>query len=95
MYRSVLHELDAHQSAVLKRLLEADDMVSSNELTAIIRNPNLQYSHNNRVKNEIVRELNLRFKSILNIKQELITSTVSEQDKRYRWYRIDRTYFKG
>jgi len=94
LYRTVLHELEPPHIALLKRLLESNDPVSSNDLTAIIRNPNLKYSHNNRVKNEIISQLNLQFKSILNVRQDLITSTISDQDKRFRWYRIDLTYFK-
>ncbi len=94
-YRGDLHQMEPLTLAVLEKLLHAPGPVSSNELLQIIRNPELKYAHNNRVKNEIIRELNLQLRSIFNSNEDLITSTASDQDKRFRWYRLDRSKFGG
>ena len=94
-FKAVQHELDPLSLAVLNKLLESESEISSADILAIVENPHLKYAHNNRVKNTIIRQLNLQLRSILNIKEDLITSSVSQEDKRYRFYRLDKTWFKG
>ncbi|MFM7193152.1 MAG: hypothetical protein ACKOYP_00015, partial [Bacteroidota bacterium] len=94
-YRSTLHELDPSAHAILQVLLNHDGAVSSDALVAAIRNPNLQYSHNNRIKNELMRQLNVQLRAILNVKEDLITSTFAGKDKRFRWYTLDRSRFRS
>ena len=80
---------------VLKKLLESDSQVPSGEIMDLIQNPNLKYAHNNRVKNTVIRQLNLQLRAILNIKEDLITSVAAPEDKRYRFYTIDKVWFRS
>ena len=93
--RTVFHEVDPLAIKVLKKLLDTDGQVPSGEILDLIQNPNLKYAHNNRVKNTIIRQLNLQLRSILNIKEDLITSVAAPEDKRYRFYKIDKVWFRS
>ena len=92
-YRSTEYDVQPLHLTVLRKLYEADGPVSSNDIMEIVQNPNLKYSHNNRVKNEVIRQLNIQLQSILNTSDEIITSTASDTDKRYRLYYLDKGRF--
>lgn len=92
-YRGTTYEMPAINLAVLKRLYDSEGPVSSQEIMEIVQNPNLQYSHNNRVKNDVIRQLNIQLQSILNTNEELITMTSSDADKRYKWYELKKERF--
>jgi len=94
-FRGELHELEQVPLAILKKMMETPGPVFSTDLMAIIQNPNLKYAHNNRVKNEVIRQLNAQLRSIFNCRQDVITSTASDQDKRFRWYKLDKNWFRA
>jgi hypothetical protein len=94
-YRGKHYDVPSVNLAVLKKLYDSQGPVSSQEIMEIVQNPNLQYSHNNRVKNDVIRQLNIQLQSILNTGEEPITMTSSETDKRYRWYELKRGLFQG
>jgi hypothetical protein len=92
-YRSKDYEVPDVHLSVLKKLYEAGGPVSSAEILRLVENPGLQYSHNNRIKNEVINRLNIQLQSILNTKEELIKLTSSDADKRYKWYELRREWF--
>lgn len=92
-YKSKDYEIPPVHLTVLKKLYEAGGPVPSAEILRLVENPGLQYSHNNRVKNEVIQRLNIQLQSILNTKEELIRLTSSESDKRYKWYELRRDRF--
>ena len=94
-YRGKHYDVPSVNLAVLKKLYDSQGPVSSQEIMEIVQNPNLQYSHNNRVKNDVIRQLNIQLQSILNTGEEPITMTSSETDKRYKWYELKRGLFQG
>ncbi|MFZ9981082.1 MAG: kelch repeat-containing protein [Cyclobacteriaceae bacterium] len=94
-YRGKHYDISLVNLTVLKKLYNSQGPVSSQEIMEIVQNPNLQYSHNNRMKNDVIRQLNIQLQSILNTGEELITMTNSETDKRYKWYELKRGLFQG
>ena len=92
IYHKVFFEFEAKELEVINLLLDFD-IVHSSDILALVENPNHNYSHNMRTKNQLIDKINYKFKTMLKIDYDLITSEKSAEDKRIIDYRIDKTYF--
>ncbi len=92
IYHKVFFEFEPKELEVINLLLDFD-VVHSSDILALVENPNHNYSHNMRTKNQLIDKINYKFKTMLKIDYNLITSEKSAEDKRIIDYRIDKTYF--
>lgn len=73
--------------------MRSEREVSSSEIMTITENKAFNYAHNTRVKNNIIDEINFKFKSLLGIKDDIIGFRKSDLDKRIKVYSINRDWF--
>lgn len=93
MYGTKLHKLEQKSLAILKRLLETEGDVFSADILEMVQNPNLDFSHNTRVKNQIMNTLNMELKTLLGEKEDIIQIERSPIDRRIKTYRIRKELF--
>jgi hypothetical protein len=87
-------DFDPRSQAVLELLLHNPEGVYSQQILDLVENPDLNPAHNIKVKNQLIDNLNFRFKSLLSLEEDLIKSHRSPQDKRIKIYRIQASYFR-
>lgn len=92
IYHRVFFEFEEKELEVINLLLDFD-VVHSSDILALVENPNHNYSHNMRTKNQLIDKVNYKFKTMLKIDYDLITSEKSAEDKRIIDYKMDKTYF--
>lgn len=78
---------------VLRYLLKKDDVPNS-ELLEIVEQKGVHFSHNIRVKNDVLNQLNLKLKAILQVDTTFIIFKKSDSDSRLKVYRLNKQYFK-
>ena len=78
---------------VLKCLLKYDDVPNS-ELLGIVEQKGVHFSHNIRVKNDVLNQINLKLKAILQVDINFIIFKKSDTDSRLKVYRLNKQYFK-
>jgi hypothetical protein len=78
---------------VLRRLLQKDDVPNS-ELLGLVEQKGVHFSHNIRVKNDVLNQLNLKLKAILQVDTNFIIFKKSDSDSRLKVYRLNKRYFK-
>ena len=94
-YRGKQLDLDPRSLAVLNLLIRSDGEVSSLKILDLVEVPSLSEAHNIKVKNQLIDALNFRLRNLLNIDEDLIEASRSEEDKRIKVYRINSAYFKA
>ena len=77
----------------LNLLLESKEEVRFSEIMDICENKELDYSHNTRVINKMIDQLNIQIISLLRIEETPIQVRKSERDKRIKVYSIDKSLF--
>lgn len=82
-------EISDKESAILELLLKQEE-VDSGIILDIVENPEHNYSHNIRVRNQVMEDLNFRLKTILNSKKDLISNYKSKTDKRFKVYKLEK-----
>lgn len=93
LFQNQLHPLDRGETAILELLLKADREIQTADLLDVIGRPELDYTHNLRVKNQMVEALNLKLRSILRISENPISILRSPMDKRIHVYQIKKDLF--
>lgn len=93
LYRSTLHPLEPLHIAIIRLLLDSTSEVNTNHIIDLVRNPDLDYTHNLRIKTQIIANINVRIRSILNIAFDPISIAPSSIDRRVRTYKIDKSLF--
>ncbi len=86
--------LDQSSIDILNLLLRSGDAIPSQKILDLAENPSQSAAHNIRVKNQLIENLNLLFKTLLGIDEDLIQSAKSPDDRRIRTYQIRPHYFK-
>jgi hypothetical protein len=89
IYRGKEFPISLQESKILHQLLSHEE-VDSTDILNIVENPEHNYSHNMRVRNQVMEDLNFKLKTILNTKKELISSYKSKTDKRIKVYRLEK-----
>jgi hypothetical protein len=84
---------DENELKVLRHLLKYDDVPNS-ELLSLVEQKGVHFSHNIRVKNDILNQLNLKLKAILQVDMNFIIFKKSDTDSRLKVYRLNKQYFK-
>lgn len=93
-YKGKSIPLSPPEVAVIRLLLSSDAEVSTNQILDVTQNPNLDYTHNLRTKNQMIEKLNASLRTLLNINEDIITSERSAIDRRIRTYSIRKEYFQ-
>jgi hypothetical protein len=78
---------------VLKYLLKNDNVPNS-ELLGLVEQKGVHFSHNIRMKNDVLNQLNLKLKAILQVDTNFIIFKKSDTDSRLKVYRLNKQYFK-
>lgn len=84
---------DETELRVIKYLLKNDDVPNS-ELLSLVEQKGVHFSHTIRVKNDVLNQLNLKLKAILQVDVNFIIFKKSETDSRLKVYRLNKQYFK-
>jgi hypothetical protein len=84
---------DENELKVLRFLLKFDDVPNS-ELLGLIEQKGVHFSHNIRMKNDVLNQLNLKLKAILQVDMNFIIFKKSDTDSRLKVYRLNKQYFK-
>jgi hypothetical protein len=93
MYAGVLHPVSSNGFEIIKLLL-SHEYVSTQDLMLILENPNISYSQNMKIKNQLIDHLNVVLKTILNTSTSVIKEVKDKNDHRVTLYKIDPTFFK-
>lgn len=84
---------EENELRVLRILLKKDDVPNS-ELLELVEQKGVHFSHNIRVKNDVLNQLNLKLKAILQVDINFIIFKKSDTDSRLKVYRLNKQYFK-
>lgn len=84
---------DEIELKVLKHLLKFDDVPNS-QLLGLVEQKGVHFSHNIRIKNDVLSQLNLKLKAILQDDTNFIIFKKSDTDSRLKVYRLNKQYFK-
>ena len=84
---------DENELKVLRYLLKFDDVPNS-ELLGLVEQKGVHFSHNIRMKNDVLNQLNLKLKAILQVDMNFIIFKKSDTDSRLKVYRLNKQYFK-
>lgn len=84
---------EENELKVLRLLLKKDDVPNS-ELLELVEQKGVHFSHNIRIKNDVLNQLNLKLKAILQVDANFIIFKKSESDSRLKVYRLNKQYFK-
>lgn len=79
---------------LVRLLLDSEGPVNNSVIMELFLNPSMDYSHNTRLKIQMVEKTNILLRSILNIDDDPIIFDRSPADKRVRTYAIRREYFR-
>jgi hypothetical protein len=91
-YRNKVTEFDLVSMQIIKKLL-AENEIHSNVILKIIEQKQYSTAHNERIKVQKINEINLKIKTLLGIKEDIINSIKSKSDKRIRIYKMSKKYF--
>ena len=85
--------LEENELKVLRHLLKNDDVPNS-ELLELVEQKGVHFSHNIRMKNDVLNQLNLKLKAILQVDTNFIIFKKSDTDSRLKVYRLNKQFFK-
>lgn len=89
VYQGKEFPISQQESKILDQLFSREE-VDSTDILNIVENPEHNYSHNMRVRNQVMEDLNFKLKTILNTKKDLILNYKSKTDKRIKVYRLEK-----
>jgi len=78
---------------ILNLLLNSKEEVNFSEIMNLCEDKRLDYSHNTRVINKLIEQLNFKIKFFLCIEEDPIQFNKSEKDKRIKVYSINKSLF--
>jgi hypothetical protein len=84
---------EENELKVLRLLLKKEDVPNS-ELLELVEQKGVHFSHNIRIKNDVLNQLNLKLKAILQVDINFIIFKKSDTDSRLKVYRLNKQYFK-
>jgi hypothetical protein len=85
IYKRVLNKLNIKEIDIIVELIKNDEMTIKSILN-IIENTNLSYPHNIKIKDQFLRDLNLKLSTIFNINYDPIVVKKSKTDARIKEY---------
>ena len=78
--------------AIIRLLLDKKE-VSSHEILTIVESVEYSAAHNERIKVQKLKDINLKVKSLIGAKEDVVKSEMSKNDKRIRVYSISKELF--
>ena len=91
-FRNKFTEFDSESMAILKLLL-TKPYVASNQILKIVEKEQYSPAHNERVKVQKIKDINLKIGTLLGTNKNLIMNFKAENDRRIRVYTIEKSYF--
>ena len=91
-YRNKFTEFDPESMAILKLLL-TKPYVASNHILKIVEKEQYSPAHNERIKVQKIKDINLKIGTLLGTNKNLIRNFKAENDRRIRVYTIEKSYF--
>lgn len=91
-FRNKFIEFD-HDSMTIIRLLLDKTEVTSYEILTIVESAQYSAAHNERIKVQKLKDINLKTKTFGNVHKDVIYSEMSKKDKRIRVYSISKELF--
>jgi hypothetical protein len=85
-FKKIKLELDALDFEIIELLLKNPEGVDGGEILNITEKKGLNYSHNIRQRNIIIKNINLYFRAKVNINYDVIISNKSSYDQRMRTF---------
>lgn len=85
IYKRVLNKLNTKEIDVILKLIN-NEVIATKSILNIIENPNLSYPHNIKIKDQFLRELNLKLSTIFNTRYDPIIVKRSITDARIKEY---------
>ena len=85
IYKRVLNKLNTKEIDVILKLINYE-VIATKSILNIIENPNLSYPHNIKIKDQFLRELNLKLSTIFNTRYDPIIVKRSITDARIKEY---------
>ena len=91
-YKNKFVEFDKRQIQVLQLLINHLE-VPSGDILALVEREQYSPAHNERLKVQLVKDVNLKLKALFGEHDDLIKNFKSRKDRRIRVYKISRQYF--
>ena len=91
-YHLKFTEFDQESMKIIKLLLSENE-VHSSSILQIVEKEQYSPAHNERIKVQKINDINIKVATLLRVKEDLITSFKSPQDRRIRLYKISKEYF--
>jgi hypothetical protein len=91
-YKGTSYDMEAVEKNVIEVLISKDE-VFSQEIYDIVENKNLSYPQNNKIKNEIIKKLNIKLEKILGIKKFIKSKKLPEDARVLVYYTEDSDLF--
>jgi len=85
IYKRVLNRLNDKEIDVIIKLIN-NEAIATKSILNIVENPNLSYPHNIKIKDQFLRELNLKLSTIFNTNYDPIIVKKSKTDARIKEY---------
>ena len=85
IYKRVLNKLNKKEIDVIVKLIN-NEVIATKSILKIVENPNLSYPHNIKIKDQFLRELNLKLSTIFNTNYNPIIVRKSKTDARIKEY---------
>lgn len=85
IYKRVLNKLNKKEIDVIVKLIN-NEVITTKSILKIVENPNLSYPHNIKIKDQFLRELNLKLSTIFNTSYDPIIVKKSKTDARIKEY---------
>ena len=85
IYKRVLNRLNNKEIDVIVKLIN-NEVIATKSILNIVENPNLSYPHNIKIKDQFLRELNLKLSTIFNTNYDPIIVKKSKTDARIKEY---------
>ncbi len=85
IYKRVLNRLNNKEIDVIVKLIN-NEVIATKSILNIVENPNLSYPHNIKIKDQFLRELNLKLSTIFNTSYDPIIVKKSKTDARIKEY---------
>lgn len=93
-FKEIEYSLSPTAFKVLSLLLSEPEDVPSSKIMEVTSRPGLDYPNQVRLKNQVIRTLNLELRSIFRTNEDLILQTSSAVDRRIKCYWIERSRFE-
>jgi hypothetical protein len=85
IYKRILNKLNIKEIDIIVELIKNDE-VTTKSILNIVENTNLSYPHNIKIKDQFLRDLNLKLSTIFNINYDPIIVKKSKTDARIKEY---------